>query len=249
MSRKRLSKTQLKRDRFVERTFDWAHWAETHKREMVGAGVALAVLVAGFLVYRNVSRGAEEEAARDYMMARQAYFAGNFQLAVTDLQGYLGRHGGTEYADDAMLFLAESQLQAGQPAEAVATLEQMLDQHGDSPLADNARRLLAAAYGQAGQLERAVETYREAIENAEFDEQRIQLRTSLAELYASQSRKAEAVEEYRAIVELQPESPAADEARRAIAELTVQPLTGDASGDVSGERVADGSSPAESAGP
>ena len=142
MSRKRLSKTQLKRDRFVERTFDWAHWAETHRREMVGAVVALVVLVAGFFVYRNVSRGAEDEAARDYLMARQAYFAGNYQLAVSDLQGYLDRHGGTPYADDALLLLAESQIQSGQPAEAVASLEQLLDEHGDSPLADNARRLL-----------------------------------------------------------------------------------------------------------
>ena len=249
MSRKRLSKTQLRRDKFVERTFDWAHWAETHRRELVGAAVALVVLVAGFFVYRNVSRGAEEEAARDYLMARQAYFAGNFQLAVTDLQGYLGRHGGTPYADDAMLFLAESQLQAGQAAEAVATLEEMLDEHGGSPLADNAHRLLAAAYAQAGQLDRAVETYREAIENAEFDEQKVQLHATLAGLYASQSRKAEAVEEYRAILELQPESPAADEARREIAELSVQPLTGERSEETSGEGVAGASAPPESAAP
>lgn len=249
MSRKRLSKSQLKGDKFVERTFDWAHWAETHRREMVGGAVALVILAAGFFVYRNVSRGAEEEAARDYMMARQAYFAGNFQLAASDLQGYLDRHGGSPYADDAMLFLGESQLQAGQPAEAVATLEAMLDEHGDSPLADNGRRLLAAAYGQAGQLDRAVEVYREAIENATFDEQKIQLRAALAELYASQSRKAEAAEEYRAIVELQPEGPAADEARRQIAELTVQPLTGSGSVQASGDQVADGSTPAESAAP
>jgi predicted negative regulator of RcsB-dependent stress response len=249
MSRKRLSKTQLKRDKFVERTFDWAHWAETHRRELVGGAVALAVLVAGFFVYRNVSRGAEEEAARDYLMARQAYFAGNFQLAVSDLESYLSRHGGTPYADDAMLFLAESQLQAGQPAEAVATLEEMLDEHGGSPLADNGRRLLAAAYAQAGQLDRAVEMYREAIENAEFDEQRIQLRATLARLYASQSRKAEAVEEYRAILELQPEGPAADEARREIAELTVQPLTGEGSAGTSGEGVPGDAVPAESAAP
>jgi tetratricopeptide (TPR) repeat protein len=215
----------LKRDRFVERTFDWAHWAETHRREMVGGAIALLVLIAGFFVYRDVSRGAEEEAARDYLMARQAYFAGNYQLAVSDLQGYLDRHGDSPYADDALLFLGESQLLAEQPAEAVATIERLLDDHGGSPLADNARRLLAAAYGQAGQLDRAVEVYREAIENAAFDEQRVQLRTSLAELYASQSRKAEAVEEYRAIVELAPEGAAADEARRAIAELTVEPLT------------------------
>jgi tetratricopeptide (TPR) repeat protein len=225
MSRKRLSKKQLKRDRFVERTFDWAHWAETHRREMVGGVIALVVLLAGFFVYRDVSRGAEEEAARDYLMARQGYFAGNYQLAVSDLQGFLDRHGGTPYADDALLFLGESQLQAGQPAEAVTTLQELLDEHGSSPLADNARRLLAVAYGQAGQLERAVAMYREAIENAPFDEQKLQLHASLAGLYETQSRKEEAVAEYQAIIELQPEGPAADEARREIAELTVRPLT------------------------
>jgi tetratricopeptide (TPR) repeat protein len=225
MSRKRLSKKQLKRDRFVERTFDWAHWAETHRREMIGSAIALVVLLAGFFVYRGVSRSAEEEAARDYLMARQGYFAGNYQLAVSDLQGFLDRHAGTPYADDALLFLGESQLQAGQPAEAVTTLEKLLDEHGSSPLADNARRLLAVAYAQAGQVDRAVETYREAIESAPFDALKIQTHESLARLYEAQSRREEAVAEYQAIIDLEPEGSAADEARREIAELTVQPLT------------------------
>jgi predicted negative regulator of RcsB-dependent stress response len=230
MSRKRLSKKQLKRDKFVERTFDWAHWAETHRREMIGGAILLAVLAAGFFVYRGVSRGAEEEAARDYLMARQGYFAGNYQLAVSDLQGFVDRHGDSPYADDALLFLGESQIQAGQPAEAVATLEELLDEHGGSPMAENARALLAVAYGQAGQVDRAVETYRQTIENARFDEQKVQLHEALARLLETNSRTEEAVAEYRAIVELQPEGAAADEARREIAELTVQPLTAAAQG-------------------
>jgi predicted negative regulator of RcsB-dependent stress response len=234
MSRKRLSKKQLKRDRFVERTFDWAHWAETHRREMIGGGVALLVLLAGFFVYRGVSRGAEEEAAREYLMARQGYFAGNYQLAVSDLQGFLAQHGGSAYEDDAMLFLGESQLQAGLPAEAATTLEDLLDVHGDSPLASNARVLLAAAYVQAGQVDRALTTYREAIADAPYDAVKIQLHESLARVLASQSRNDEAVAEYQAILELEAEGPAADEARREIAELTIQPLT---------------SAPAESAAP
>lgn len=230
MSRKRLSKKQLRRDRFVERTFDWAHWAEIHRREMIGGAVALVVLVAGFFVYRNVSRGAEEEAARDYLMARQGYFAGNYQLAVSDLQQFVDRHGGSSYTDDALLFLGESQLQAGQPEEAAATLEDFLSDHGNSPLADNARRLLAVAYAEGGQLEQAVETYRAAIEEAPYDALKAQLHQALARLYESRSRPEDAAAEYRSVIELDPDGPAAEEARREIAELTVQPLTATASG-------------------
>jgi len=251
MSRKRLSKKQLKRDKFVQRTFDWAHWAETHRREMIGGAIAVAVLVAGLFVYRGVSRGAEEEAARDYLMARQGYFAGNYQLAVSDLQGFVDRHGGSGYADDALLFLGESQLLAGRPDEAVATLEGFLGEHRSSPLADNARRLLAVAHAESGQVDRAVEVYREAIENTPYDELKVQLHESLARLLESQSRKEDAVAEYRAIIEFDPEAPAAEEARREIAELTVQPLTGTTSGGSTGAEtdVVAGSAPAESASP
>jgi TolA-binding protein len=250
MSRKRLSKKQLKRDKFVQRTFDWAHWAETHRREMIGGAIALAVLVAGFFVYRGVSRGAEEEAARDYLMARQAYFAGNYQLAVSDLQGFVDRHDGSGYIDDALLFLGESQLHAGQPAEAVATLETLIDDHGDSPLVDNARRLLATAYAQAGQVDRAVETYRAAIEATPYDALKAQIHASLALLFVSQSRPQDAVAEYQAIIELEPDGAAADEARREIAELTVQPLGGveESSAGASSD-VAAGTTPADTATP
>ncbi len=250
MSRKRLSKKQLKRDKFVQSTFDWAHWAETHRREMIGAAVALVVLAAGFFVYRGVSRGAEEEAARDYLMARQAYFAGNYQLSVSDLQGFVDRHGGSGYVDDALLFLGESQLQAGQPAEAVATLEKLIEEHGDSPLADNAQRLLATAYAQAGQVDRAVEAYRAAIDATPYDELKAQIHASLALLFVSQSRPEDAVAEYQAIIELDPEGAAADEARRELAELTVQPIGGAReSSAATASDVAAGATPPDSATP
>jgi len=243
MSRKRLSKKQLRRDKFVERTFDWAHWAETHRREMIGGVVALAILAAGFFVYRNVSHGAEEEAARDYLMARQGYFAGNYQLAVSDLRQFIDRHGGSSYTDDALLFLGESQLQAGLPDEAAATLEELLSDHGRSPLTDNARRLLAVAYAQAGQTDRAIETYRTAIEQAPYDELKAQLHQSLALLYESESRMEEAAAEYRAVIELDPDGPLANEARREIAELTVQPLTGTGPGGTAAPVTAEISAP------
>lgn len=226
MSRKRLSKTQLKRDRFVEQTFDWAHWVETHRNEVIGGVVAAVLIVAGFFVWRNMQASATEAAARDYLSARQAYDSGNWALAASDLQAFVDRHDGTGYGDDGMFFLASAYYQSGQMEPAIQTLRDFLDRHEDSGFADNARRLLAAAYQGLGQFDQAAEVYREAIENARYEEVEVQLRAELAEVYVAQNRRDLAADQYRQILELESEGPLADRARREYAELTVQPLGG-----------------------
>lgn len=226
MSRKRLSKKQLKRDRFVEQTFDWAHWAETHRREVLGGIVAAVLLVAGFFVWRGMQASAAEVAARDYLSARQAYDSGNWALAASDLQAFVNRHGDSRFEDDAMFFLGSAYYQSGQMEPAIRSLRDLLDEHEDSGFADNARRLLAAAYQGLGQLDQAAEVYREAIERTDYDEVEIQLRAELADLYAAGNRRDLAADQYRQILELESEGPIAEEARRQYAELTVQPIGG-----------------------
>lgn len=224
MSRKRLSKKQLKRDRFVEQTFDWAHWVESHRTQVVAGLAGIAVLIAAFFVYRNLARAGEEEAARSYIDARQAYFAGNYQLAVADLQGFLRSHGDTSYADDARLFLSDALYQAGDPEGAVETLEEFFDRHGDSPFAPNARLLMAASYQALGRLDEAVEAYRTALAEAGSDTERIRIRARLADVYLLQGRTGDAAAELQAIIDLDPLGAAAAQARRELAEITVEPI-------------------------
>ncbi|MGH7557615.1 MAG: tetratricopeptide repeat protein [Gemmatimonadota bacterium] len=224
MSRKRLSKQQLKRDRFVEHTFDWAHWVETHRSQVLAALAGIAVLVAAFFVYRSLARASEEDAARGYIDARQAYFAGNYQLAVSDLQGFLQNHGDSSFGDDAQLFLADALYQAGDPEGAVETLQEFFDRHGDSPFALNARLLMAAAYQGMGRLDEAVNAYQDALEVATVDAQRVRIHQGLADVHELQGDTEAAAAELQAIVDLDPESPAAGEARRELAEITVQPI-------------------------
>ncbi len=224
MSRKRLSKKQLKRDRFVEHTFDWAHWVETHRSQVLALLAGIAVLVGAFFVYRGLARASEEEAARSYMDARQAYFAGNYQLAVSDLQGFLQDHGGSSYGDDARIFLADALYQAGDPQAAVETLQEFFENDGDSPFALNAWLLMAAAYQGMGQLDEAIEAYREALETATVDAQRVRIHEGLADAHELKGDTQAAAAELQAIVNLDPESAAALQARRELAELTVQPI-------------------------
>jgi tetratricopeptide (TPR) repeat protein len=224
MSRKRLSKKQLKRDRFVEHTFDWAHWAETHRSQVLAALAGIAVLVAAFFVYRGLARAGEEDAARSYIEARQAYFAGNYQLAVSDLEAFLDSHGDSSYGDDARIFLADALYQAGDPQAAVEAL-QWFHTHEDSPFTVNALLLEAAAYQGMGSLDPAAETYREALERTDVDPQRIQILGSLADVYELKGDTDQAAAQLQTIIDLDPEAPVADLARRELAELTVRPLS------------------------
>ncbi len=224
MSRKRLSKKQLKGDRFVERTFDWAHWIETHRTQAIGAVVVLVLIGLGFFLWRQSARSADEQASVEFLRARQSYFAGNWALAASDLSGFLARHGGSSYDDDATFFMADAMYQAGQFPQAIEALEAFLDEHEDSPLADNARELMAASYQQAGQMPQAIALYQRALEEAETDAARIEHREALARIYEAQGDKESAANQYRAIVELDPEGDAAREARRKLVEVTVRPI-------------------------
>lgn len=229
MSRKRLSKKQLKRDRFVEHTFDWAHWAETHRSQVLAALAGIAVLVAAFFVYRGLARAGDEDASRSYIQARQAYFAGNYQLAVGDLQGFIDDHGDSSYGDDARIFLADALYQAGDPQAAVEVL-QWFHRH-DSPFAVNALLLEAAAYQAMDSFDPAIESYREALELADVNARRVEILGGLADVYELKGDTAQAAAQLQAIVDLDSEAPAADLARRELAELTVQPLTTGAGGE------------------
>lgn len=224
MSRKRLSKKQLKSDKFVERTFDWAHWAETHRSQVVAGGIALVVLVGGLFAYRSMAAGAEERASAAYMTARQPYFAGNYPLAASDLEAFLDGYGDTSYGDEARFFRADALYRAGQVDEAVAALEAFLDRDRGSPFADNARLLLGAAYSAAGRADDAIAVYEDALDNAEYDARRIRIRELMALAYEAQGRKAEAAAQYEEILTLVPEGQLATDARRRIIELTVEPL-------------------------
>jgi predicted negative regulator of RcsB-dependent stress response len=224
MSRKRLSKHQLKRDRFVEQTFDWAHWAETHRRQFLAGAAVLALAFGGFFVFQAMSRSAEEDASGAYMEARQAYFAGNFPLAASDLEDFVRLHGDTSFADDARFFRADALYQAGNNEAAGEALEEFLSRHGDSPFAQMARLLSATVYARLNRYEDAKAAYERAIEEAGFDVERARIHEELARLYVSRGDNADAAAQYRRIAELVPDTEVASRALRREAELSVEPL-------------------------
>lgn len=224
MSRKRLSSKHVKQDKFVQQTFDWMHWAETHRSQVVGAVVGIALLVVAFFVYQNVSGRNEETASREYILSRQAYMSGNYQLATSDLEDFLRRHGGTSYGDDAQFFLADGYYQSGRWQEAVSSARVLLNEHRDSPFVGAAWSVIGASSLRLEDYDGAIAAYQSALDVATYDARRVEVLESLGRAYEARGDSEAAVEQYRAILELEDEGGTALKARRRIAELTVEPL-------------------------
>lgn len=220
----KLSKRELKRDRFVDTTFDWALWVRENVRKVAVLGGALALLMLGIVLYRSTQASASRQAGQNFEEVRQAYIAGNYQLAANDFKQFLVRYPDSEYADDAALYLGDSYLRAGDYPSAIKALEEFEGEHGDSPLAYAATNLLGAAYEASGNQVKAAEIYGRAHGQAQHDYQRIASLMDRARVYAAQQEKDKAADAYREIIEKYPESSLAREAKVRLAELSAEPL-------------------------
>lgn len=224
--RKRLTRRELKRDRFVDTVFDWALWSRENVRKVaIGVG-ALLLIVLAILAWRGTQAGESRRAAVRFQEIWQAYIAGNFQLAANDFRQFQSQYAGSDYADDAAFYLGDSYYQAGDYPAAIAALEEFDRRHAESPYRYAAANVLGAAYESNGDLVRAADAYAEAAERADFDYQRSEALLNQARVHNAAGSAEEAANAYRTVLERYPQTPHVQEARVRLAELTAEPIAG-----------------------
>lgn len=223
---KRIPKQQLKRDRFVDTTFDWALWIRENARTAgIIAGV-VGLVVLGLLLYRRSLGSSSGRAASRFQEVRQTYAVGNYQLAANDFKQFKSQYGSSEYGDEATIYLGDSYFKAGDYPSAIKVLQSFEDEYDGSHLRHAAASLLAASYEAAGDLVNAAKTYKHARELAEFDYQRAAALMDGARVFTAQGDKGKAASTYREVVEKYPDSPSGREARVRLAEVTAEPIRG-----------------------
>ncbi len=223
-TRKRLTKQQLKRDRFVDTTFDWVVWARENVRKVAVIAGGLLLVALAIILYRTSETREGRQASQRFQEIIQAYAAGNFQLAANDFKQFLAQHGGSPYGDQATLYLANSYMLAGDPKSAVKTLEDARKHLDGSRLAYAAASLQGSAYEAAGDLGGAAETYARAQDKARYDFEKAQAQMNQARVYGAQKATEKAVETYREVIQTYPGSTMAMDAQVRMAELTAKPL-------------------------
>jgi len=142
-------------DVFVEKTLELIRWAKDNGQILILAGIALVVLVAGGIYYKNNRNTWEEQAVTGLEQVQYAFQFGDRETAKADLYQFLDQFEGTVYALEARLVLGQALLEDGVPEEAIDALAPGVQRMNSEPLGIQAAFLLAAAYEEAGRPEDA----------------------------------------------------------------------------------------------
>jgi outer membrane protein assembly factor BamD (BamD/ComL family) len=219
-SRRRLSKKQLKQDKFVTTTFELAQFTQEHARKTIIGVIIFIALSGSAFYYWNYLSHKENRASRQLSTARVAYESDNFQLAISDLEKFLNEFSGTKHSDEAMLILADTYFQIANYEEARKVLDQFIEDYaGHSPLSFRAYSILGCVLENLNSFEEAAEAYQRAADEARFDYQRVKSRLDAARAFSLAGNNESAIEACRFVLDNHPGAPESGQATLLIAEI------------------------------
>ncbi|MCG8607262.1 tetratricopeptide repeat protein [bacterium] len=160
--KKRITKRQIKEDKFVTYYFKTTDFAREHVREIASAVGLLALILVGYTVYARAQLSKEKNALTEFAKARAEYFNGNYDTAAILLQGVVDSHGGTASGRLATFYLADAYFHEKKFHEAQKYFAEYSTNADDSILEASAIAGIAACLEEKGQFAEAAETYRRA---------------------------------------------------------------------------------------
>lgn len=198
-------------------------WAQTRTQSLVVSVAVAVVFIMGTLYWFQSRSEQLDTAAGELEQIQQSIAFDDLATVETSIQGFLGRHGGTQYEVEARLLLARAHLlAASNPTAAVDILEPVAPDLG-SPLQVDATFVLAAAFEQAGRWQEASDIYREIIAGVDFDYQQVDAMEGLARALLASGDTVSAVQTYRDALDLiEAGDPDQGRFEMRVAELTAQ---------------------------
>jgi len=226
-TRRRLTKRQLRQDKFVSSTFELAQFVQQHARRVAMGLIVLGVAIGGAFYYLNYREHREKRAAELLAAGVLAYEAGNYPLAISDLEKVQSEYPGTTVGGEAALLLSDTHYRAGNNEEARRVLLEFTARHGKkSPLSYQAYLLLGKAQENLEDFDEAAKAYLSAEESARFDYQRIEAVIGAARAFSRAEKDQEAIEEYQSLLDHYPDSPEAQRAELLLAESEARTQAG-----------------------
>ncbi|UCB52797.1 MAG: tetratricopeptide repeat protein [Candidatus Zixiibacteriota bacterium] len=134
MSPHRITKKEMKQDRFVTYSLQVSQWIQKHLNEvlMAAGGVVLVTAVLFFIFSSQAKR--ERKAAELLGKANFALQSGDMGGAVQDLQTVVNKYGSTRSAGQAAFYLAYAYFYAKDYVQAQSLFEKYVQKYKDDPL-------------------------------------------------------------------------------------------------------------------
>ena len=188
-------------DVFVAKVVEYSTWARRNTQTLILAGLALVVIVAGVVYYSSFRQERDLQAIRQLEQIHATVNFGDPETAKAELSQFIESFGGTAYATEARLLLAELHLRSDQPQMALRTLEEA-DVSLREPLGAEILHLEAQAQEAAGDHQSAVATLLEVADDARLEFQRIEALSDAARIQQQTGDAAGAADLYGRILDL-----------------------------------------------
>jgi TolA-binding protein len=164
MSPHRITKKEMKQDKFVTYSLQVSEWIQKHLNEvlMAAGGVVLVTAVLFFIFSSQAKR--ERTAAELLGKANLALQSGNIGGAVDDLQTVVNRYGSTKSAGQAAFYLAYAYFYAKDYVQAQSLFEKYVQKYKEDPLLSaSAQAGIADCHMQTGNPVPAAENFLRAV--------------------------------------------------------------------------------------
>ena len=179
-----------------------------YKKAIIGAVIALVVIIAGVVLYKTYVSGPREIEASTAIAKGQQYFqASDYTKALNgDSLNYKGfakladEYSGTAAGNLANLYAGLCNAQLGKWEDAVKYIEKY-DGAGDQMISPAAEAALGNAYAHLNQLDKAVSHLKSAAEKADNNSLSPTFLIQAGEILESQGKKDEALKLYQTIKE------------------------------------------------
>ena len=176
-----------------------------NKKTIIGAVVAVIVIVAGVSMYKHLYAAPREEKAQAALFKGQEYFeAGQFEQALNgDSIGYEGfakvadEFSGTKAANLAQAYMGICYAKMGQNEQAIEALN--LFDGNDQMVAPAIKGTIGNCYAQLGQLDKAAATLQEAAAQADNNTLSPIFLKQAGEILVKQGKFDEAIQAYTTI--------------------------------------------------
>ena len=159
---KRITKRQMKEDKFVTYYFKATHFVREHLREIgaVAGGIVIVLIVYGF--YSRAQLSQEQDALTAFAKARSKYFDKSYEQASLLLTEIVEKYGGTSSGKLARFYLADALFQQKKYDQAERYFTEYSDQGDDRILEASSISGIAACLEEKGKFVEAATTYKQA---------------------------------------------------------------------------------------